>query len=220
MKSEATMDAFSEARCPICALLRRNEFDLLCGWVGMSGEKHKKTGERDRLLQAKGFCNYHFWEFGRMSTRQGSAGVCMGFIEELIEVFRQGGKRDRLQRLSEYHRGLQCPLCADLAVQEAAHIKEIATLLELPENRKKYAEGWGLCIPHFIQTAAGVKDGSLISFLMDTQDKQLERIRTAAAGLISKTDGPLRWEQTADEKNSPVRAIEKLTGRRGLTHGR
>jgi hypothetical protein len=50
---------------------------------------------------------------------------------------------------------------------------------------------------------------------LETEKKQLERVKMDALELIRKKNPPLRWEQTDDEKNSGFRAIEKLVGRRG-----
>ena len=220
VENDKIIKSFSGGRCPICALLRQDEFDLLCHWVGVSDEKYKTSKERNRLLESKGFCNYHFWEFERINTHYGSAEICIDFIEKLINALQEERGQNRFLGLLEYRRGLKCPLCADLATNESAYIKDLLSLLNFQKNRTKYAEGRGVCIPHLIQAAACVKDESLFSFLMEVQKKQLERIRIDAAGLLSKKDAPLRWEQTDDEKNSYFRSIEKLVGRRGLRNGR
>jgi len=81
MRKGNILDAFLSGGCPACSLLRQDEFDLLCHWVGVSDEKHGTSNERDKLLKSKGFCNYHFWEFERISGSYGSAEVGRELIE-------------------------------------------------------------------------------------------------------------------------------------------
>jgi hypothetical protein len=208
MEKEKIIELFSSGRCPICALLRQDEFDYLCHWVGVSDEKYKNSEERKRLLELSGFCNYHFWEYEQVGTKYGSAEICIGLIEKTINNL-----QDQKSRI-----GANCPVCNDLKVNESEHIKELAYLLSSSRNRTKYAEGVGLCIPHLIKTLAYTNDDSLTPFLLETAKKQLERVKMNAVELIRKKDAPLRWEQTDDEKNSYFRAIEKLAGRRGTKY--
>ena len=215
MKKAKIVDAFLSGRCPICSLLRQDEFDLLCHWVGVSDEKHKTSNERARLLKSKGFCNHHFWEFERISSSYGSAGVGMGLIEEIIDILQREERGNRLSGLLEHYRNLDCPLCADMKEIEADYIKELISLLAFHDNRDKYAAGWGLCLPHLIQTVMQLKDDSIVSFLLETAKERLESVKSNAGDFIRKNAPPLRWEQTKDEENSGFRAIEKLVGRHG-----
>jgi len=213
--NEKIIKAFLGGRCPVCALLRQDEFDYLCHWVGVSGEKYKNSEERNRILRASGFCNYHFWEYERISTHYGIAEICIGLIENIIDNLRNQREKSQLLHSQENRIGLNCPVCADLEANELDYLKDLISLLGSHENRIRYTEGWGLCIPHLIKAMAYTNDASLVLFLLETEKKQLERVKMDALELIRKKNPPLRWEQTDDEKNSGFRAIEKLVGRRG-----
>jgi len=215
MSNKKTIEAFSSGRCPVCDLLEQDEFDYLCHWVGVSGEKYKNSEERNRVLKLRGFCNYHFWEFEHLNTNYGSAEVCAGLIEQVIENLRNKKEKKLLLDSQENRIGSNCPLCADLKARESEYFKELASLLGYYENKTRYSKGWGLCIPHLIKAITYTNDDLLISFLLETGEKQLERIKMNAMEFIRKKDSPLRWEQTDDEKKSWFSAIEKLVGRRG-----
>jgi hypothetical protein len=215
MRKGNILDAFLSGRCPACSLLRQDEFDLLCHWVGVSDEKHRTSNERKKLLKSKGFCNYHFWAFERISGPYGSAEVGMELIEEIIDILQGEEGGNRFLGLLEHYRNLDCPLCADMGEIEAAYIKELISLLAFHDNRDKYAAGWGLCLPHLIQTVMQLKDDSIVSFLLETAKERLESVKSNAGDFIRKKAPPLRWEQTKDEENSGFRAIEKLVGRHG-----
>jgi len=215
MRKGNILDAFLSGRCPICSLLRQNEFDLLCHWVGVSDEKHRTSNERDKLLKSRGFCNYHFWEFERIGGSYGSAEVGMGIIEEIIDILQIEERGNLFSSLLGHYRNLDCPLCADMGEIEAGYIKELMFLLGFHDNRDKYAAGWGLCFPHLIQIVMQLKDDLIISFLLETAKSKLETVKLNAGEYICKRHPPLSWEQTKDEENSGFRAIEKLVGRRG-----
>ena len=215
MEKDKVVDAFLSGRCPICSLLRQDEFDLLCHWVGVSDEKHRTSDERDKLLKSRGFCNYHFWEFERISGQYGGAEICIGLINKYVAILQNEQKEIRSSGVKTHYRGLDCPLCADVEKMEAGYIIELISLLDSDENRRKYAAGWGLCVPHLIKTIIGVKDDSLVSFLFEEEKEKMEQLELNAREYVHKRNAPLRWEQTDDEKNSWFRAIEKLVGRRG-----
>jgi len=201
------LGSFSSGRCPICALLRQDEFDYLCDWVGSSNEKYRNTKRRIRLLKSRGFCNYHFWEFEKISSHYGSAEVSIELIEQLITILRTNEDCR--------NRHITCLVCSDLKQKESSYLNGLACLLKDDNNRKKYAEGWGLCYPHLLKILNHIKDASITKFLLKTELEQLKRVKSHAMELLRKKEPPLRWEQTDDEKGSYFRAIEKLVGRRG-----
>lgn len=206
------LESLSLGRCPICALLRQDEFDYICEWVGVSDAKYRKAEKRISLVKSKGFCNYHFWEFENISRHDGSAEVCLELIEQLI-IFLRGKKSET------YKSHIICPVCSGLKEKQHEYLNALVSSLRTIENRKKYADGWGLCYPHLLKIFNYVKDTSLREFLLDTELEQLEKVKASAMELVRKKDSPLRWEQTDDEKVSYFRAIEKLVGRRGTLDG-
>ena len=60
-------EAVHSGRCPICFLLRRDEFDELSCWVG--GDVADQQN-RQRLEEAGGFCNSHFWLLNGLHSPQ------------------------------------------------------------------------------------------------------------------------------------------------------
>jgi len=203
--------------CPICALLRRGEFDLLCKWVGKSGLKDGATKERTRLLNSNGFCNYHSWELSKINSMYENAVISadlMKKIKGICALIKES--KSIIGRLKDYYNSVACPVCVDLKELESAYLGELINLLDNNENRVKYAQGAGLCMPHLILLAEQARSDSLAKFLLKTEVSQLDKISIDAISLVNKRDPPLRWEQTEAEKDSWYVAFEKLTGRRGF----
>jgi len=216
--SEKIAGSLSSGRCPVCAMLRQDEFDILCEWVGKSDDKYNGSNFRDRLLASNGFCNYHFWEFERISSHYGSARVASGLLEQLIRTLRTGKRENLAVALKE--RGptgaSRCPLCFDLEQKEIGYLRELEMMLREDMYKTMYLEGCGLCIPHFIKFLDYARNDSVVEFLFQSENSQTDKIRASAMNFISKRAPHRRGEQTEDEKKSYFRAIEKLVGRRGV----
>jgi len=218
------IESFSSNRCPLCAMLQRDEFDSLCRWVGLSSESAKDSEQRKQLLTAGGFCNYHFWRFQQMSTHYGIAGIAVQLIEKLLQILRMHkqkyfadaikykGTRSKIW-LSD--NDVKCPLCRELDEKERVYLKELLAVLRHNEHRSRYEKSCGLCMPHLMKVIDYFEDVSLLKFLFETEIDQLEKTKADAANFVSKRYPPLRWGQTNNEKKSWFRAIEKIVGRSG-----
>jgi len=222
--SEKTIEALSSGRCPVCAMLRQDEFDDLCHWVGQSAEQYRGSEEREKLVACGGFCNYHFWELHELNTNYGSASFGLVLIERLIQIFRSHDyeylidafkERDEDFKVWSLEGNVHCPVCRDLKRREKKYLKELTSLLKDAVHKTKYADGYGLCMLHFIRALDYIEDVSLIKFLFETEIAQLEKIKANAGSFIQKKEPPLCWQQTEDEKKSWFRAIEKIVGRSG-----
>jgi hypothetical protein len=222
--SEKIIDTFSSDRCPVCAMLRQDEFDSLCYWVGQSDDKYKESENRNRLLASGGFCNYHFWKFQGISTKYGSAAIGAELVERLIKILRNHNYENLIDAFKErkddfkiwsLEGNAHCLLCRDLKKKEKTYLKELTVILQDNGYKAKYLESCGLCMPHFIKIVDYIEDGSLTNFLFETEITQMEKIKANATNLIQKKDPPHCWGQTEDEKKSWFRAIEKIVGRSG-----
>jgi hypothetical protein len=222
--SEKVIDAFSSGRCPVCAMLRQDEFDSLCRWVVQSAEKYKGSEERIKLVTSGGFCNYHFWEFQGLNTNYGNAAVGAELLERLIKILRTRNYENIIDVFRErkddfkawsLEGNAHCLLCRELKKKEKRYLKELMVILQDDGHKAKYSESCGLCIPHFIKIVDYIENGLLIKFLFETEIAQIEKIKANAINLIQKKEPPLCWEQTEDEKKSWFRAIEKIVGRSG-----
>jgi len=222
--SEKIINAFSSGRCPVCAMLRKDEFDSLCYWVGQSGDKYKGSKERTKLLTTGGFCNYHFWKFQGINADYGSAAIGAELIERLIKILRNHNYENLIDAFKERKEDFKiwslegnthCLICRELKKKEKRYLEELTDILQDNVHKAKYAESYGLCMPHFIKISDYIEDGLLTKFLFETEIAQMEKIKANAMNLIQKKDPPHCWEQTEDEKKSWFRAIEKIVGRSG-----
>jgi hypothetical protein len=209
-------EVLSRNECPVCSLLSDDEFDLLCHWVGKSGPEDGATEERIRLSDSNGFCNYHFWRFAKISGMYGNAVMSIDQIGKILNIPGFNGKGNNVIALLKDHiKNVRCPVCADLKDMESAYLEELMSLLNEEENKMKYAQGDGLCLPHLMLLSERKEAGPLLQFLIERESVQMGKIKADAVNLGKKRNPPLSWEQTRNEKRSGLRAIKKLVGRQG-----
>lgn len=213
------IEAFSSDGCPVCTMLRRDELDSLYQWVGQSNNNAKNSERIKCLLDAGGFCNYHFWQFQEMSSHYGSANIGAQLIKKLLETIRADKQKyfaDATKHSESHLRVwlIECPLCCELSKKERAYLKELLVVLTDNKYKTEYEQSCGLCIPHLMKITSYVDNDLLLGILYETEIYQLEKIKSDASSFVSKRYPPQRWKQTKDEKKSWFRAIEKIAGRR------
>jgi len=197
--------AFSSDGCPLCAILRRDEFESLCQWVGSSTAE--SAMQIKKLTDAGGFCNYHFWRFREIASPYGIANIGSQLIDKLLIALRA--------HKPGHFQFTECPLCLGLRKKESAYLRELLVILKNSKHKSLYEKTCGLCIPHYMKIKDYIDDSLLMNFMYETQVAQLEKVKVDAIGFVNKRQPPMRWEQTEDEKKSWFRAIEKLVGRSG-----
>ncbi len=211
-------EAFKLGRCPICALLQADEFQELCQWVG--GNVTDK-GNRRRLDEAGGFCNYHFWLLREIHSPQSGSRVNDYIVAKFLDLLRKdsnGSGQVRAQWLR--NAAEKCPLCIYLTRREARHIRAFVGWLEQPSYWRTYENSRGVCLPHLLCCQPLMGDKSLRRRLDDFESVQIERRQKEMRELVRKFESGQRWEISPGEWDAYKRVVEKLVGRKGTANPR
>jgi hypothetical protein len=204
-------EALAAGHCPICACLRRDEFNELCRWVG--GNTQDETN-RWQLEAAGGFCNHHSWLLmGIHSPRSGSLlndFMVARLFRELKSTTAPGehAAAAYLRRARD-----ECPFCAHLATCEACHLDAFVRCVRDADAWRRYAESCGLCVPHFVCCLALEPDVVFQERLKDALEQQFQRLQADMREYVRKFDNGQRWTISRPETNAWVQAAEKLVGR-------
>ena len=207
--------ALNSGRCIICSLLREDEFDILCQWVGNGQEEEfQKT-----LLDRGGFCNYHFWNLEKLCDPLGIAYLTKSLLDQFvfeadenrIDEFKNYIKKQ--YNLSEKNK---CPVCGIVSESETKHLKNLKDFLSLEQNLELYQNSRGLCTIHFIKLFDFLEDTSLKEKIFSIQKQHMEILLRELKGFIRKQHRTLRWQRTDDEIRSYIRTLEKLVARTGV----
>lgn len=194
------LSSIETGRCPICRMLQKDEFDLLCHWVGASGEGEEVN--LSRKLKGRGFCDSHLWMLAEINAPGGNARVAYALLSNDLE------RGDLSQDPSGY-----CPVCEEIVQLERGDLDLLANRLESEALQRKYADSLGLCGAHFSEIMARIKNSKLRRFLRDIHQAQRQRLLLALEGFLKKQSPEARQGQTEDEKRASSRAFERLVGR-------
>jgi len=224
-------DALAEPGCPVCRLASRAAERYL---DGLLWESVNDPGLRHRVRASLGFCHEHGWGLVRPGA---SLGVAILMHDVLRTVLKEmsGARFDALPALSlrRAHETLdpgqpsaatanlvdgltpraECPACA-----QAHEVEDtcLSTLIEhlLGENGllSAYEASDGLCLPHFRQALARIRDESLFESLVMAQRSIWQRLDAELVEAIRKTDARFRDEPEGDESGAWLRGIAALSG--------
>ena len=140
-------------RCPVCFLLRRDKFDELSRWVG--GDVADQQN-RQRLEQAGGFCNSHFWLLNELHSPQSGARLNDFIATRLVGALRDCADDDRQAQVAWLREAAtRCPVCARLRACEATHVRAFVAWLSDSVAWAEYQPNHGACACHTCCAAKG-----------------------------------------------------------------
>jgi hypothetical protein len=161
--------------CFLCHLENRFEQRYVDNYLG---ELVMDAGAREKIIESRGFCNYHFYKMFASSTSPASSdGLGMALIlksvtEQLFEDvtadlrmgvessqrssfdlrgrFRSSSAPSFLRAVSSQE---NCPACDHVSEIMRIYIKEfVQELREDNEIKELFNKSRGLCIPHYVMT--------------------------------------------------------------------
>jgi Family of unknown function (DUF6062) len=205
--------ALKSGHCPICSLLRDDEFQELCRWVG---DNTANKNNRRRLDDAGGFCNYHFWRLRKVHSPLSGSLVNDFVAAKFLSSLRNPAGGDGLGHAQWLRTAAeQCPLCVHLDGREATHLRALADWFGEPSAWQEYENSRGLCLPHLARLQPLIDRPTLRSQLISTQVVQVERLQKEMREFRRRFETGRRWKISHDEWKAWERVIEKLVGREG-----
>lgn len=189
--------------CPICRLLERDEFDLMCH---LQYQIVHDEETKEKIVAAHGYCNFHFYEMGRLSNPRTIAMI----IKELID--------QEINELAENHlvclHKAECPICKELRERENGHLDQFLNLLADGGFRKVYAQSDGLCPFHLGKILSSVKEEAMSQFLLASEEEHLRNIRENLENFLQKEKSKDKLSDR--ERKACWLGMQKLVGKRGL----
>jgi hypothetical protein len=207
--------------CVVCALMSEDLNAFLAQWQYFSA---LAPAIRERFCERRGFCPEHLNPLGRIASQQ-SLDVS---LSELVARLADGiaslhedptrftgsvaedalaGREDRCQA---------CGLCSEA---ESLYIRALATLIQDDSFRESYAQGRGVCIPHFLCLRSAVEDRGLREWIEAVQQRHLRRLVDEMRSHLRKCRQRLRRDTTRDEEQAAWRALRVLSGESGVKAG-
>jgi len=227
-------DALAQPGCVVCRLKAEATERYL---DGLLWENVNDPGLRHELRRARGFCHEHAWGLVRDGASAGVAIIMRDVLQEVLAVLREGefqvlptlSLRRTQEALdpsqpagatAELVRQLSpqatCPACAQAEIMEDIYL---STLVEQLLGEDGLLAGYqasdGLCLTHFRQALARVRDEVAFEALVNAQRAIWERLIGHLSEIIRKSDYRFQHEPRGEEVGGALRAIAALSGSRG-----
>lgn len=196
--------ALDRPGCPVCRLGQEAGRDFLIH-VLREGKAHAEVYERVR--EAGGFCEEHTHLLRRLGATR------LGDRRSLARLY--GWLLDDLA--SDLTPPSPCPACDAAADFERASLAALRDLLHPvtgePDLQRRFEEGEGLCLNHFVAAASVIEDGESLRILTDVQARAWEALSRDLKEYLRKHDYRFTHEpKTPAEEHSWVRVVAAISG--------
>jgi hypothetical protein len=218
-------DAFKEKGCPFCFLIQKvihNAMDSLLY------EQVNDPGVRKDINKSLGFCNLHAWQLQKFGDGLGLSIIYKNLIEIIISKMKKGGNRNNCIKLVsqefvnnrniEYQHKIKasCPMCR---LQRETEERYLSTFLEdfhEPELYMVFKDSFGLCLPHLLKAFKMCNDAKIFKEIINVELEKLDYLSQELEEFRRKHDYRFSHEGFGKEKDSWIRAIEKMIGKEGI----
>ena len=226
-------DGLAEPGCVVCRLKAVSADRFL---DNLLWESVNDPGRRQAIRQARGFCHQHAWSLVRPGASLGVAIVVRDVLQSALAAIEgapfQATSPWSLRRLHEalvprrpaaattrlvarLEPQAACPACVWAEKMEGVYLRALLDhLLGEDGLLAAYRASDGLCLPHFRQALALVRDEGIFEALVDAQRAIWERLVGHLSEFIRKSDHRFRDETWGEERDAWLRAIAALAGAR------
>ncbi len=203
------LDALKERGCPICFLINSRVHKLM---ENLLYENVNDIEIRKKIKESLGFCNLHSWQLKKFADGLGLSII----YEDLLNVIKNKIKEFLGKKGKKVEIGLNCLICREAKNIERRFISLFIEYFNDIEFKNNFKSSFGLCLPHFISVIKSCKDKNVIVELYRIETEKIELLRHELNEFQRKQDYRFSAEGYGKEKDSWIRAIEKLTGKEGV----
>ena len=226
-------DAMTQPGCIVCQL-KANSVDRFMD--SLLWESVNDPDKRQDLRQARGFCREHAWRLARPGMALGVAIITRDVLQNTLRTIKDASFQTMppwsLRRVYEALDSRQqasataglvsqlepqtvCSACVWAEQMEDIYLRVLVSGLLGEENLlTDYESSDGLCLPHFLQALAKMRNERAFEALVHAQRVVWERLVGDLGEFIRKSDYRFQAESWGEERDAWLRAIAALTGAR------
>ncbi|MGC8837373.1 MAG: DUF6062 family protein [Anaerolineae bacterium] len=224
-------EALAQPGCALCRLKARTADQVV---EALLWEQVNDPGLRRRVRQARGFCHEHAWLLVRQGASLGVAILLHDVLQDLLDeteappfqpppplsLRRAQEALDRsrpslataalVARLEPHG---PCPVCRQVEAMEGVYFQTLVEdLLGEDGLLDDFQASDGLCLPHFRQALALVREREAFDALLFAQRRIWQDLADRLSESIRKSDYRFRDEPLGEEAGSWLMAIVAVAG--------
>lgn len=217
------LDALGEKGCPICFLLKKTTAKFRDDFLY---EQVNDPKVRQEIRDSLGFCNACSWELRNSGDAFGISIIyrdLLGIIAEGIKNILEAG-RGSVKTLNRFLKDIReklgrnnCLICKARLEAEKRYVSTFLKNFFEPEFHSAFKNSFGLCLPHLIAVIRDCRDEDVRNKILAIEQGKVNSLVQELSEFQRKHDYRFSQEKFGSEKNSWVRAIEKMVGKENLT---
>jgi GTP-binding protein EngB required for normal cell division len=208
--------ALATRGCPVCDYVAQSLFDFFRHF-----QYSLATEESAQKLFAEelGFCPFHTWHLGTLSSTLGISAGYPRLIERLATelsalALEPAESAARVTRLLA--RPQTCRACHFVREVEARYVHRMADLLAGSTYREQFARSEGVCLRHLAMLLQVSPGQETLRFLLKDAARHCQEVAEDMHSYVIKREATRRALLNQDEQDAHVRALTHLVGHRYL----
>jgi hypothetical protein len=198
------LEALKGKGCPICNLVKKYTYKFMDSFLY---EGVNDSGLRKELRNSLGFCNKHAWQLYEFRDSLGISIIYEDLISEVIE------KLEKDKKIKNLKANRKCPICKQEEEVEKRYMSVFIDSFDDTEIKNSYKDSFGLCLPHLLKLSVICKDKDIKSEILKIELGKLKNLQKELKEFQRKQDYKYNKEKLGKEKDSWIRAVEKLGGK-------
>ena len=217
------LDALGEEGCPICSLLKKTSDKFRADFLY---EQVNDPKVRQEVRASLGFCNACSWEFRNSGDAFGISIIyqdLLGLVSENIKKISEAGHSAAktlnlfLKEIQEKLKRDNCLVCKARLEAEKRYVSTFLKNFSEPEFYSAFKNSFGLCLPHLIAVIRDCRNEDMRNKILAIEQRKIDSLVQELSEFQRKHDYRFSEENFGSEKDSWVRAIEKMVGKENLT---
>ena len=215
-------DAFKEKGCPVCNVIDKYVKRYIDNFLY---ENVNSASVRMQLRQTLGFCNLHAWQAAEVKDGLGISIVYEDLLKTALNNFNTYMKKDnsiaKAKKSNSKNNFLpeiknqetNCPACKLSKEVEENCLSLILQNIKEPAFNRLYKDSDGLCLKHLRLLVNKSSDPSITHEIINIEKEKLAKLISQLQEYQRKHDYRFSHEAFGVEKDSWLRAIEKIVGK-------
>lgn len=190
--------------CPICIVINQNTTRLI---DDLLYERVNDPITRKRIRESLGFCSRHAWQVQEAGDVLGHSIIYADILSTLTDAAQSLGHFESI-----YTEKQICLFCEQEREVEQDCLNKFIDCFYDIEFQQAYIKSNGLCLPHIQAVLKQTKNEKFHKDLLELEKEKLNKLVKELKELTRRFDYRFSKEESGQEKDAWIRAVEKISG--------
>ncbi|HBC88601.1 MAG TPA: hypothetical protein DCZ94_16765 [Lentisphaeria bacterium] len=206
------VESFNANGCPLCFIMKERLDKFLYNFLD---ETVTDVDTRLRIRKNFGFCHAHAWMLQKSENCLGQGIIYQDLVETFHKIHLSPSDPKKTRKaLDRLLADRKCIFCEHVGGIEKRYLEVFSGNFDMPEVKAAYEKSQGLCLNHMAMAVRTWRNSKTISSYLEVESVKLKELDAELKEFIRKFDYRFSGEKFGKEKDSWIRAIDKISGGR------